>query len=135
MKSAAAWMLGTCAIVVAQAAERQLTRINAPDHDPLFVDASSISRSGKTVRFNYVLDVLAAAERRSPSPGWKSNEIEATIDCPKNTVSYGRVTAYAGPRASGDVTGSYSPTEAERRPETIVPGATSAYLASFVCKQ
>ena len=115
------------------AADRDLARVEAADHDPLFVDRPSIQRSGSTVRFNYVLDVRAAAERRDVPEGWKSNEIEATIDCAGNTVSIGRITARTGPRATGSVTGIYSPTAAERKPEKIVPGSTPAYLAAFVC--
>jgi hypothetical protein len=114
-------------------AERQLVRVEAPEHDPLYVDRASVRRTGSTVQFNYVLDVLAVAEGRSVPGGWKSNEIEATIDCAGSTFSGGKLTAYAAPRAGGAIAGSYTPTAAERKPVKIEPKSTDAYLAAFVC--
>ena len=139
MKAIALWTtvvcsgLGMLPAPPSNAAERPLVRVSAPNHDPLFIDTSSIRRSGSKVTFNYVLDVLAVAEGRVTPGGWKSNEIEATVDCVQNTFSTGRLIAYAGPRATGAVTGGYTPTAAEQRPEKIVAKSTFAYLAADVC--
>lgn len=135
MKSAALWAVIAISIVPfqAEALERPLARVEAPGHDPLYVDTSSIRRSGTKVSFSYVLDVSAAAEGRTAQGGWKSNELEATIDCAQRSFTSGRLTAYAGPKASGAVTGGYMPTAAERITEKIVPKSTFAYLSEFVC--
>ena len=123
----------SCAASSGAAAERDLAPVSAPGHDPLYVDKSSVRRSGDRVSFNYVLDVLAVAEGRSTPGGWKSNEIEATIDCSARTFVSGRITAYAGPRATGGTVGGYVPAPAEQVTEKIAPKSTFAYLAEFVC--
>ena len=115
------------------AAERSLARVNAPDHDPLFVVTSSIRRSGSHVTFSYVMDVPAVAEGRVVTDGWKSNEVEAIIDCAQNTYSIVRLIAYAGPRSTGAITGGHTPPAAERTSEKIVAKSTFAYLANYVC--
>jgi hypothetical protein len=117
----------------ANAAERELVPVTAPDHDPLYVDRTTIHRNGDSVSFNYVLDVLAIAEQRTAPGGWKSNEIEATINCALHTFVSGRITAYAGPRASGGTVGGYVPSPPERVTEKISPKSTFAYLEVFVC--
>jgi hypothetical protein len=110
------------------AAERELVEIKAPFHDPLYVDKSSIRSNGDSISFNYVIDVPMAG----PS-GFNSNEVEASIDCARDTFVSGRVTAYAGARASGRTIGGYVSATPQRAIERISPQSTFAYLAEFVC--
>ena len=131
-----AWMIGTaiCAFGSSvHAAERDLVAVNPSDHDPLYVDKSSIQRNGVRVSFRYVIDVLAVAEARSTPKGWKSNEIEITIDCRARTYVVGRLTAYGGPRAIGAPVGGYVPEPPTRMTEKIVEKSTFEYLANYVC--
>jgi hypothetical protein len=125
----AMWLLGSPLF----AAERELIAVNPSDHDPLYIDKASIQRSGSRVSFRYVLDVLAVLENRSTSKGWKSNEIEATIDCQARTFIAGRLTAYSGPRATGPTTGGYVVEPPKRITEKIVANSTFEYLANYVC--
>jgi hypothetical protein len=126
--------LGLLAMMPATAlADRALVQLNPPSHDPFYIDTASIKRAGASVTFHYILDVMAAAEGRTTPGGWKSNEVEATIDCERNTISTGRLIAYAGPRASGAVTDRYTPILAEQKPDRIVANSTTAYLAAYVC--
>ena len=43
----------------AQDGARRLIAVEAPGHDPLFIDAASLRRNGTTVTFKYLLDVAA----------------------------------------------------------------------------
>jgi hypothetical protein len=116
-----------------QAQTRELRPVPAPDHDPLYVDPASVSRSGSVVSFKYVLDVPAALDGSGPRR-WRSNEMTAAIDCAAKTYAVMHVEAYAGPGATGNVIGRTSGTAAERKPAPIVEGGTSAHLARHLCR-
>ena len=118
----------------AQASARRLIQIMVPQHDPLFLDAASMRRNGTRVSFKYVLDVLAPKDEDSKPSIWKSNEIEATIDCRSRTVSVRKLTAYSGPRASGTATAVHTFTAPGIKPEPIAPNSTFAYLETHVCR-
>jgi hypothetical protein len=131
-----AWQMGLAICLIGTplfAAERELVAVNPPDHGPLYVDKSSIQRNGSRVSFRYVIDVLAVVDARSTPKGWKSNEIEATIDCRSRTFVGGRLTAYSGPRATGAPVGGYVTEPPKRMTEKIAEGSTFEYLANFVC--
>jgi len=112
-----------------------LRRIRGPNHDPLYVDQSSIKRSGQSRQFLYVLDVPIALAEPHEERRWRSNEMEVVIDCTARTYSILFVFAYAGPAATGNQVGSHSATNEERKPALIVPDSTFAYLSDYVCKQ
>ena len=133
VSTALAGVLAAVAFEALGTAGRSLVEVSAPGHDPLFVDTATIQRQGPVVSFNYVLNVLAAAEGRSVPGRWKSNEVETTIDCARNTFSSRRVVAYTGPRATGSITGSYAFTAQERESERIIPQSTIAHLAAHLC--
>jgi uncharacterized membrane protein YkvA (DUF1232 family) len=105
----------------------------AADHDPLFVDHASIERAGTQVNFRYVLNVPVALEAPAAARRWRSNEMEAVIDCAGRTYSIGNVIAHSGPAGTGSIVGRYSSTPAERRPAPIVGASTFDYLARHVC--
>lgn len=130
-------LAGICAIACAgaRADTRQLRAVPAPNHDPLFIDYATVKRSGDKIAFRYVLDVPLARETPGASRRWTSNDVEASIDCARNTYSIGDVYAYSGPGATGNLVGSYSSTSAERKPAAIVPDSTFDYLARHVCRQ
>jgi hypothetical protein len=129
--ASAAGLVLLCASVQAQTRELRPVPVT-DDHDPLYVDPASVSRSGSRVSFKYVLDVPAALEGGRPRR-WRSNEMTAVIDCAANSHSVTYVEAYAGPGATGNVIGRYSATVAERKPAPIVPGGTMAHLAGHLC--
>jgi hypothetical protein len=112
-----------------------IRRIRAPNHDPLYVDRATIKRAEKSVNFFYVLDVPVAFAEPEEKRRWRSNEMEAVIDCAARTYSVLSVAAYAGPAATGNEVGSYTATEKERKPAVIVADSTFAHLADYVCKQ
>jgi len=114
------------------AAPRQLLSIAAPAHDPLFVDASSIQRRGRQVHFKYLLDVLAPDENGVPNV-WRSNEIEAAIDCGRKEVTVRRLVAYSERRGGGSPTAVHSFTAAGIKPQSIAPKSTFAYLEAHLC--
>jgi hypothetical protein len=121
----------------AQSASRQLVAIEAPQHDPLYLDAASLQRNGTAVTFKYVLDVLAPPEEGANPAAtrpWRSNEIEATIDCRKHTVLVRGLVAYPGPRATGAATAVHSFTAPGLEAEPITPKSTFAYLEQRVCR-
>jgi hypothetical protein len=120
----------------AQTPSRRLVAIEAPQHDPLYVDAASLQRNGADVTFKYVLDVLAPPEEGANAGAarpWRSNEIEATIDCRKHTVLVRRLVTYPGPRATGAATAVHSMTAPGLGAEPITPKSTFAYLEPHVC--
>lgn len=115
---------------------RRLIAIDAPQHDPLYLDAGSLRRNGDTVSFRYVLDVLAPpAEEGARPTEWRSNLIDATIDCRRRTVTVRRLTAYSGPKASGTATAVHSFAAPGLKPERITPRSTFAYLEAHVCRE
>jgi hypothetical protein len=118
----------------AQHGARTLIQILAPQHDPLFLDSGSIQRNGARVSFKYVLDVLAPKDEDSKPSIWKSNEIEAVIDCRQRTVMVRRLTAYSGPRATGAATAVHTFSVPGVKPEPITPNSTFAYLETHVCR-
>lgn len=120
-----------CAAAGAQENSRKLVVVAAPDHDPLFIDMATVERRGALVLFKYVLDVFVEFEGKS---GWKSNEVETTIDCARKTYAVRRVVAYPGPRATGAATGVHSFMAPAPKPERIVPRSTFAYLEEQLCR-
>lgn len=112
---------------------RKLVAIHAPQHDPLFVDSDSVQRRGEQIAFKYLLDVLAPDEASGVPSVWKSNEIEASIDCSKRTVTVRRLVAYSGRRGSGSPTAVHSVTAAGAKPAAIAPKSTFAYLEDHLC--
>lgn len=117
--------------VAAAENSRKLVAVAAPNHDPLFIDMATIDRRGALVSFKYVLDVVVDLEGKS---GWKSNEIEAVIDCAQKTYSVRRVVAYPGPRATGIATGVHSFMVPAPKPEKIAARSTFAYLEDHLCR-
>jgi hypothetical protein len=114
--------------------ERQLVAILAPAHDPLYLDAASLRRTGTRVSFKYVLDVPAPPEEGHKPSAWRSNEIEAVIDCATRTVEVRKLIAHPGPRASGAATAVHTFDAPGRKPEPITPNSTFAYLEAHVCR-
>jgi len=129
-----AYVCGLPLWATAQAIPRKLVSVNAPGHDPLFVDAATVQRRGSVVSFKYVLDVRAPPDDRNATPPWRSNEIEATIDCGKKTVSVRRLTAYPGPGGAGAPTAVHSFAAADVKPQSIAPKSTFAYLEDHLCR-
>jgi hypothetical protein len=125
------WLLMASAAVHADRDLRQVP--TAPIHDPLYIDPASVKRSGAQVSFRYILDVPVAYETATASRRWKSNEMDAVIDCDRRTYSIGNVLAHSGPKGTGRVVGRYSSTAQERKPAPIVAGGTFDYLARYVC--
>jgi hypothetical protein len=111
---------------------RQLISIAAQAHDPLFVDAQSIQRRGRQVHFKYLLDVLAPDENGIPNV-WRSNEIEASIDCSRREVTVRRLVAYSDRRGGGAPTAVHSFTAPGAKPQPIAPKSTFAYLEAHLC--
>jgi hypothetical protein len=110
----------------AETSSRRLAPVPAPSHDPLFVDLDTIKRDANTVSFSYVLDIPVAGE-------WKSNAIDATIDCGRKTVLVRRLVPYSGPRGSGRPGATHTFLPPSLRAETISPRSTFAYLAQELC--
>lgn len=138
--SAALALLGlaaalTCLVPQSWAAARTLQRVPvAAGHDPLYVDANTIQRSGMAVRFTYVLDVPDDPSSTGGERRYHSNAMDASIDCSARTFSFFQIRAYAGTQASGKETGGYTPTAKERLPEPIVKGGTTDFLFDYLCK-
>ena len=118
----------------AEDAGRRLIAIQAPQHDPLYLDAGSVQRSGSSVSFKYLLDVLSAPDESGKAREWRSNEIEASIDCRRHTVIVRKLVAYPGPRGSGAATAVHSFSAPGVKPEPIAPKSTFAYLERHVCR-
>jgi hypothetical protein len=118
----------------AEDAGRRLIAIQAPQHDPLYLDAASVQRSGSSVSFKYLLDVLSAPDDSGKPREWRSNEIEASIDCQRHTVVVRKLVTYPGPRGSGAATAVHSFSVPAVRPAPIAPKSTFAYLESHVCR-
>lgn len=116
-----------------QTERRQLVAVTAPNHDPLFVDMSTLQRNGRSVSFKYVLDVFVTSAGKSAPGEWKSNEIEASIDCAQKTFTVRRLVAYSGPRASGAPSGMHSFMAPSRPADRISPRSTFAYIEAHLC--
>jgi len=118
----------------ATANPRTLVGITIPAHDPLYINMSTIERRGNVVSFKYVLDVRAPPEENQQVGPWRSNEIDAWIDCSKRLVGVRRLTAFPGPRATGSATAVHSFSGADVKPQKIDSGSTFAYIEQFVCR-
>jgi hypothetical protein len=118
----------------AQTSPRKLVVVMAQAHDPLYVDIASVDRRGSSVVFKYVLDVRAPADDGQTTGAWRSNEVDATIDCAKKTVSVRRLTGSPGPRATGKPTTVHAFSAADVKPERITPKSTFAYLEAHLCR-
>ena len=112
---------------------RTLVAVAAPQHAPLFVDTDTVRRHGSSISFKYFLDVLTPSGRPDAPEEWKSNEIEATMDCGKRTVTVRRLTAYSGPRGTGNPTAAHTFIAPSRTTEAIGPKSTFAYLEAHLC--
>ena len=115
----------------AQNAARKLVVVQASNHDPLYIDMASVQRRGTGITFKYILDVFVEVEGKS---GWKSNDVEAMIDCAQKTFTVRRVVAYPGPRATGTATGVHSFMAPTPKPEKIAPKSTFAHLEDHLCR-
>ena len=107
-------------------------------HDPLYVDADSIRWKGDVVTFKYVLDVpILGTAGTVTAPRFRSNEIEAVIDCAAQTISILEPITYSGRAATGDMGFGFVSNAEERRPERIDmrKGSTSGYLYRHLCKR
>jgi len=107
-------------------------------HDPLYVDADSIRWKGDVVTFKYVLDVpILGTAGTVTAPRFRSNEIEAVIDCAAQTISILELITYSGRAATGDMGFGFVSNAEERRPERIDmrKGSTSGYLYRHLCKR
>lgn len=113
---------------------RKLLSITAPQHDPLFVDADSVQRRGDRIDFKYLLDVLSPDENGVPNT-WRSNEIEASIDCARRLVTVRRLVAFSGRRGTGTPTAVHTFTTPGAKPEPITPKSTFAFLEAQLCTQ
>lgn len=118
----------------ATAPPRKLISISAPQHDPLFVDVDSVQRRGERIDFKYLLDILAPDDSGAPNV-WRSNEIEATLDCSRKLVTVRKLVAYSGRRGSGMATAVHTLTVPGTKPEPIAPKSTFAYLEAHLCAQ
>jgi hypothetical protein len=126
------------ALVCGTANAKDLVRVAIPTedfHDPLYVDSGSIRWNGGVVRFKYVLDVPILGDAAGPRR-YKSNEIEVIMDCSRQTIAVQDLIAYSGVRATGDMIGGHSATQAERQPRRIDmrKGSTLGYLFRHLCK-
>lgn len=134
LAAVAAWFVLLAGVAphdaLGQSAARKLVAVQAPNHDPLFVDMASVQRHGSGVTFKYILDVFGDTEGK---PGWRSNEVDAVIDCARKTFTVRRVVAYPGPRATGTATGVHSFMAPAPKPEKIAPQSTFAHLEDHLC--
>lgn len=134
---AALCLLGTMADSIhaqTPAPQRKLISVSAPQHDPLFVDADSVQRRGEQIHFKYLLDVLAPDDNGVPNV-WRSNEIEASVDCKQRLVTVRKLVAYSGRRGTGAATAVHTFTTPGAKPEPIAPKSTFAYLEAQLCTQ
>jgi hypothetical protein len=129
--AAIACVLASAGAAVAQNASRKLVVVQASSHDPLYIDMASVQRRGTSITFKYILDVFVEVEGKS---GWKSNEVEAMIDCAQKTFTVRRGVAYPGPRATGTATGVHSFMAPTPKPEKIAPKSTFAHLEDHLCR-
>jgi len=116
-----------------QGASRRLAAVTAPQHAPLFVDSETVKRRGSVVSFKYILDVPPSPEQSKGSDAWRSNEVEASIDCDKKTVTVRRLVAYSGPRGTGSATAAHSYLAPSVKPGPIARKTTFAYLEAHLC--
>ena len=97
-------------VAVAQTGKLERLSIPSADHDPLYVDTRTVKWSGSVVEFRYVLDVpILGTTTDGGGPRFRSNEVEATLDCVRRTIKLGTVTAYSGVARTGEQTGGYTP--------------------------
>lgn len=112
----------------------ELSVVPAAGHDPLYLDRATVRRAGPRVTFSYVLDVPAALDGAGRARRWRSNEVEATIDCAARTYSLLKFVTYAGPARTGNRTGGRTMTAQDRRPAPIVRTSTWDHLARVLCQ-
>jgi hypothetical protein len=135
-----AWALVSAAVVFCgsgQAHAKSLVRVQIPPedfHDPLYIDGDSIQRSGDLVRFSYVLDVPILG-KVGADPAFRSNEVEAVIDCAAKTISLGDAITYSGRAATGDMIFGQVATSADKQPRRVDLRrySTFGYLFRHVC--
>lgn len=123
-------------LLPAPVSARQMVRISIPsaDHDPLYVDAQSIRRAASLVHFRYVLDVPVFGEAHSVKR-FRSNAMDATIDCARQTGSIARVTEYSERAGAGNMRrqASLKPDERAPFPIDMRAGSTFGYLFRHLC--
>lgn len=123
-------------VALAQAGKLVHLPIPGDDQDPLYIDAGRIKWRGSIVDFRYVLDVpILCTTTDGGAPRFRSNEVEATIDCARRTIKLGTVTAYSAVARTGEATGGFSPKPGESPPQQIGEhkGETMGYLYRYFC--
>ncbi len=101
----AALLLAWLGVGVAVAQTGKLERLPIPraDLDPLYIDTRTVKWTGSVVEFRYVLDVpILGTTTDGGGPRFRSNEVEATLDCVRRTIKLGTVTAYSGVARTGE---------------------------------
>lgn len=135
------WVLASLAVVScagAHADTKRLVRVAIPPedfHDPLYIDVDSIQRKGDSVSFRYVLDVPILG-KEGEDPEFRSNEIEAVIDCTAKTISLGDAIVYSRRAAKGDMIFGQVATSEEKQPRRVDMRrhSTFGYLYRHVCR-
>lgn len=85
------------------ARSRRLERVPNPGLGPLWVDPTTIQRSGSEVRFVYVTSHGHGNETAEEYLKTKSSAIDARIDCKERKWATGRQEVYSGPETSGPI--------------------------------
>jgi hypothetical protein len=121
-----------CAQAQTPAPPRKLLSVAAPQLDPLFIDANGVQRRGEWIDFKYLLDVLSPDDNGTLSV-WRSNEIEASIDCGHQLITIHRLVTYSDRRGAGTPTAVHTFTTPGAKPQPITPKSTFAYLEAQLC--
>ena len=132
----AALLLAWLGVGVAVAQTGKLERLPIPraDLEPLYIDTRTVKWTGSVVEFRYVLDVpILGTTTDGGGPRFRSNEVEATLDCVRRTIQLGTVTAYSGVARTGEATGGYTPKPGESPPQPVGQRKAAGYLFRYFC--
>lgn len=104
---------------------KDLVEVEAPGgHPPLYVDATTIQRTGDRVSLVYVLNSASG-----------SNSIETILDCAARTYELHRVFIHTRPLAGGEVNRISDTPASEKRPRPISDKSTWDHLAKYACQK
>ena len=101
----------------------------------LSVDEASVSRRGDQVRLNYMVDFTRPQQDRLHQLAYRSIVTSAIVRCKARTVSLGKSELYTGPKASGVLVATTSPTNRETAFTAVEKDTSDEDLWRHACEK
>ena len=133
-KAVMAFMALGALVVAGDADGAQWKQVAKAPSGELWVDNASVKRNDGQAAFEYRIDFPKPQPVAESKAMYRSTVTKAMVRCAMRSISIGPATAYAGPRGTGKVVGTFPPTPEEARFQPVDPNSSDENLWKHVCK-